>query len=246
MDIKNNGNVGIGVTNPGEKLHVDGIIKAQAVNCSGGGPVITCTASNPGDMISKRYGSADRYGMGQYGSGVTRLFTSTAYSPAKIALSGATDDVTSSAAAFTDYLTVVASSGNVGIGTTSPGYKLDVAGNLRVTTGILDTSWCSGSWLQTCTQSPTVTVYSNNGGGPMSTPGHGGTGMGGNRGRFTAKKAGNYLISCCAVHMGRGGADASGTNLLVVFDASGTNWNPNNVINTYDCLLYTSPSPRDS
>jgi hypothetical protein len=133
--------------------------------------------------------------------------------------------------------------GNVGIGKTDPSYNLDVAGNLRVTTGILDTSWCSGSWLQTCTQSPTVTVYSNNGGGPMSTPGHGGSGMGGNRGRFTAKKAGNYLISCCAVHMGRGGADASGTNLLVVFDAVGTNWNLNNVINTYDEIIDLRVAP---
>ena len=124
--VKTTGKVGIGTSDPGEKLHVDGIIKAQAVNCSGGGPVITCTASNPGDMISKRYGSADRYGMGQYAGGVTRLFTATAYSSAKIALSGATDDVTGSAAAFTDYLTVVASSGNVGIGTTSPEGKLHI------------------------------------------------------------------------------------------------------------------------
>lgn len=142
----------------------------------------------------------------------------------------------------------ITTTGNVGIGTTSPGYKLDVAGNLRVTTGILDTSWCSGSWLQTCTQSPTVTVYSNNGGGPMSTPGHGGTGMGGNRGRFTAKKAGNYLISCCAVHMGRGTTTSSGTNLLVTFQASGTNWNPNNVINTYDEIidLRTAPTAEEA
>ena len=142
-----------------------------------------------------------------------------------------------------DAFGTITTAGNVGIGKTDPTYSLDVSGNLRVTTGILDTSWCSGSWLQTCTQSPTVTVYSNNGGGPMSTPGHGGTGMGGNRGRFTARKAGNYLISCCAVHMGRGGADASGTNLLVVFDAVGTNWNLNNVINTYDEIIDLRVAP---
>ena len=64
--------------------------------------------------------------MGQYAGGVRRLCTATAYSSAKIALSGATDDVTGSAAAFTDYLTVVASSGNVGIGTTSPEGKLHI------------------------------------------------------------------------------------------------------------------------
>ena len=148
MRIDASGNVGIGTTTPGEKLHVDGIIKAQAVNCSGSGPVITCTASNPGDMISKRYGSADRYGMGQYANGVTRLFTATTYSPAKIALSGATDDVTGSAAAFTDYLTVVASSGNVGIGTTSPLGRLHVQTEARSGTegsgnGIYVTSGCA-------------------------------------------------------------------------------------------------------
>jgi hypothetical protein len=133
--------------------------------------------------------------------------------------------------------------GNVGVGKTNPSYNLDVAGNLRVTNGILDTSWCSGSWIQTCTQSPTVTIYSNNGGGPMSAPSHGGGSMGGNRGRFTAKKAGNYLISCCAIHAGRGGADATGSNLLVVFDAVGTNWNLNNVINTYDEIIDLRVAP---
>ena len=142
-----------------------------------------------------------------------------------------------------DAFGTITTAGNVGINKTDPTYNLDVSGNLRVTSGILDTSWCSGSWLQTCTQSPTVTVYSNNGGGPMSTPGHGGTGMGGNRGRFTAKKAGNYLISCCAIHSGRGDADASGSNLLVVFDAVGTHWNLNNVINTYDEIIDLRVAP---
>jgi len=138
--------------------------------------------------------------------------------------------------------------GNVGIGTTSPGAKLDVNGNLRVTGGIVDTSWCSGSWLQTCTESPTVSVYSNNGGGPMTVPSHGGSGMGGNRGRFTAKTEGNYLISCCAVHSSRGSTSASGSELLVVFHAVGTNWNLNNVINTYDEIidLRTAPSLEEA
>jgi hypothetical protein len=82
-------------------------------------------------MISKRYASADRYGMGQYAGGITRLFTSTAYSSGRICFSGATDDVTGSAAAFTDYVTIE-NDGNVGIGTTSPGGTLHVQADNRV------------------------------------------------------------------------------------------------------------------
>ena len=128
-----NDRVGIGTTSVGSgfKLQVDGIIKAQAVNCSGSGPVITCAASNPGDMISKRYASADRYGMGQYAGGITRLFTSTAYSAGRICFSGATDDVTGSAAAFTDYVTID-NSGNVGVGVTDPDGTLHVKADNRV------------------------------------------------------------------------------------------------------------------
>ena len=77
----------------------------------------------------------------------------------------------------------------------------------------------------------------------MSVLGHDGTGMGGNRGRFTAKKAGNYLISCCVVSAGRGTTTSAGSNLLVTFQASGTNWNPNNVIDTYREILDLRSTP---
>jgi len=95
---------------------------------SGAGPIIDCTAADPGDMISKRYASADRYGMGQYALGATRLFTSTAYGAATIRLSGATNDVRTGAATFNDYMTVK-TNGNVGIGTVSPAVKLHVEGS---------------------------------------------------------------------------------------------------------------------
>lgn len=115
-----NDRVGIGTTSPGASLDVNG-----GAIFSGGGPVINCTTNNPGDMISKRYASADRYGMGQYAGGVTRLFTSTAYAAGKICLSGATDDVTTANAGFTDYVTIE-NNGDVGIGTTIPEAVLDV------------------------------------------------------------------------------------------------------------------------
>jgi len=116
-----------------------GTVSATNGTFSGTGPVINCTASNPGDMISKRYASADRYGMGQYDGGATRLFTSTAYGPATIRLSGATNDVRTGAATFTDYVTVK-NNGNVGIMQTGPGYRLSVNGSLFYSSGGLNGS----------------------------------------------------------------------------------------------------------
>jgi hypothetical protein len=132
MRITSNGNVGIGTNNPGALLHVNGVAVF-----SGQGPVIDVTPSNPGDMISKRYASADRYGMGQYALGATRLFTSTAYSGGKICLSGATDDLRNADAGFTDYVTVK-NNGYVGIGTGNPESKLEVRGSVQASTSDSD------------------------------------------------------------------------------------------------------------
>ena len=218
MRISGNGNVGIGTTDPLRKFHVFSGVGDTSANWISG------VFGGSGDYPRVVMGSLSTYAcVGSHNSALNAW--------SDLYLNNPTNPV------------VVKTTGKVGIGTTDPTYNLDVSGNLRVTTGILDTSWCSGSWLQTCTESPTVTVYSNNGGGPMSTPGHGGTGMGGNRGLFTAKKAGNYLISCCAVHMGRGSQTSSGTNLLVVFDAVGTHWDLNNVINTYDEIIDLRVAP---
>ena len=254
MAFATNGNVGIGTVSPGYTLDVQGDInstgKINIGNYAVGQGYMTSRTLTLGSTTSDYGGGSSGWNTNTAAillecsnnteiavhDGGTRVASLMHYE-------GSPNRITIGRDMGWGTISKVNINGNVGIGVTNPSYKLDVSGNLRVTTGILDTSWCSGSWLQTCTQSPTVTVYSNNGGGPMSTPGHGGSGMGGNRGVFTARKTGNYLISCCAVHMGRGGADASGTNLLVVFDAVGTNWNLNNVINTYDEIIDLRVAP---
>ena len=90
---------------------------------------VDVTNSNPGDLISKRYGPSDRYGIGQYTSGTVRVFTSGTYAPASICFSKAADDLRTGAATFTDLMTIT-SSGTVGIGIVSPvsGATLDVNG----------------------------------------------------------------------------------------------------------------------
>jgi hypothetical protein len=109
--------VGINNTNPGTALEVNGTISSPGF--------INITGSDPGDLIAKRYGSGDRYGIGQYGTGTTRVFTSNTYGESSIRFSKATDDVRSGSAGFTDLMTIK-HNGFVGIGTTAPRNNLDV------------------------------------------------------------------------------------------------------------------------
>jgi hypothetical protein len=119
MTIQEGNYVGIGTTSPNTTLDVNGTITTPAF--------INVTNSDPGDLISKRYGSADRYGIGQYTNGVTRVFTSGTFAGSSVRISKAADDLRTGAATFTDLLTVL-NGGNVGIGSTSPVCKLDVIG----------------------------------------------------------------------------------------------------------------------
>ena len=114
----NSTGVGIGVTNPATTLVVNGTITTPGF--------IDVTTADPGDLISRRYASADRYGIGQYTNGTTRVFMSGTYA-GSVRISRAADDLRTGAATFTDLMTVL-STGNVGIGTTSPSSALHVVG----------------------------------------------------------------------------------------------------------------------
>ena len=95
------GNVGIGMTTPGDKLEVNGNVYANAFNSIG--------------TIS-RYNSTG--GLAMYGLSGNPYAVIQAYS--NVAGAG-------------KYLSLNPNGGNVGIGTTSPAYKLDVNGNVSAT-----------------------------------------------------------------------------------------------------------------
>jgi len=99
MVIDENGNVGIGTSNPGEKLHVEGSIRAS------GNIGVTQT---DGDYLAKLYQSS--------ADGFLELFTGEATPVSRTKLSSFGDSY------------INPNGGNIGIGTTSPGRKLDING----------------------------------------------------------------------------------------------------------------------
>ena len=126
MRIDATGAVGIGTNNPNTKLHVKGFATFE------NGSTTTATSRNSGVSFwtDNAFGGELHYGTGSQSSGwATALYgraTETvalrfgAYSP------GATAQNT-----LTEYMTIL-NSGNVGIGSTSPVYKLDVNGDARI------------------------------------------------------------------------------------------------------------------
>ena len=134
MTIDSSGNVGIGTTSPSALLDVNG-----AGNFLGGTVVSGIDTQTDvgiaiakGDFLKSNDGNYLRNIIGQTSGGVieigqggTALISDINFKP------GSSGNIDFYGSGSIDMR--VASSGNVGIGTTSPGYKLDVAGDIRST-----------------------------------------------------------------------------------------------------------------
>jgi hypothetical protein len=121
VSIKSSGNVGIGTSDPATKLHVEnGVIRATGTNSSSGQ-----IDASPSYGAFRFYNGVDFYGglgMGQWaGVGISTDIVQYLSSGVNYHISNVSTPV------FT-----VSSGGNVGIGTTAPSTKLQVAGNIYV------------------------------------------------------------------------------------------------------------------
>ena len=128
VSILSNGNVGIGTTNPVAKLHID---KANANS--------SVIISRSGSNLSTSTGVGSITFPAEYNSSYTDYAAIQAYSNNLSAVRGSLDlKVKSTSGNLLTGLTVYGTSSgpNVGIGTTSPGAKLDVAGSINTSGSI--------------------------------------------------------------------------------------------------------------
>jgi hypothetical protein len=114
----NSGNVGIGTTGPGYLLDIAGKTGIDGAN---DGAIYMTGTKNTNRGIEWNYASNDRYGMAQASGGNTAIYTSAAYGPSFITF----DLANAVGSSFTELMRIT-HAGNVGIGTTSPAYTLDL------------------------------------------------------------------------------------------------------------------------
>ena len=114
LKITNSGNVGIGTDNPSSKLDVRGSLGANGTAAT---PTAYFVNNQSGATSGSIYIGASTGIDWKIGKNVTGISNNTNFSIADSSNNRRLD---------------IDSSGNVGIGITNPGYKLDVAGNLRL------------------------------------------------------------------------------------------------------------------
>ena len=118
------GNVGMGTTLAEGRLHVHGDVNIQT------GSVLFMDA-DPGVMVEKFYASGDRYGMGQFSGGILRSYVADTNATSSYRVSRFKTD-----GSFSDMLTVN-QDGNLGVGKTAPGERVDVEGAVRISNGLI-------------------------------------------------------------------------------------------------------------